>query len=149
MSPTDAQSRVVEPLLPAPGNTRGKGGPPERHPCRLVLDAIFYLVVGGIASAALPHDFLPAKTVYGLYSLCVNTRPGSPSTAPCATWSAYTRAATPPRPLRSSAPRAFAAPTCHGASPAPATGDRVPSRTLGDGGGRHRPECGCRRARPR
>jgi transposase len=65
---TDAQWRVIAPLLPAPGNTRGKGGRPEKHPRRLVLDAIFYLVVGGIAWAQLPHDFPPAKTVYGLYA---------------------------------------------------------------------------------
>jgi transposase len=65
---TDAQWRVVEPLLPTPGNTRGKGGRPEKHPRRLVLDAIFYLVVGGIAWAQLPHDFPPTKTVYGLYA---------------------------------------------------------------------------------
>ena len=70
---TDAQWRVVEPLLPAPGNTRGKGGRPEKHPRRLVLDAIFYLVVGGIAWAQLPHDFPPCKTVYGLYARWVKT----------------------------------------------------------------------------
>jgi transposase len=32
-----------------------------------VLDAIFYLVRGGIAWAALPHDFPPCQTVYGLF----------------------------------------------------------------------------------
>lgn len=46
---TDAQWAVLEPLLPAPGNTAGRGGRPEKR-CRcLVLDAIFYLVRGGIA----------------------------------------------------------------------------------------------------
>ena len=64
---TDAQWAVLEPLLPAPGNAGGRGGRPESHPRRLVLDAIFYLVRGGIAWAALPHDFPPHQTVYGIF----------------------------------------------------------------------------------
>jgi transposase len=64
---TDAQWAVLAPLLPPPGNTAGRGGRPEKHPRRLVLDAIFYLVRGGIAWAALPHDFPPHQTVYGLF----------------------------------------------------------------------------------
>jgi transposase len=67
-SMTDPQWRVVEPLLPAPGNAGGRGGRPEKHPRRLMLDAIFYIVTGGIAWAALPHDFPPHKTVYGLFT---------------------------------------------------------------------------------
>src|SRR3954471_19779903 len=42
-------------------------GRPEKHPRRRVLDAIFYLVRGGIAWAALPAEFPPAKTVYGIF----------------------------------------------------------------------------------
>ncbi|MBW8765366.1 MAG: IS5 family transposase [Geodermatophilales bacterium] len=64
---TDAQWALLEPLLPPPGNTAGRGGRPEKHPRRRVLDAIFYLVRGGIAWAALPAEFPPAKTVYGLF----------------------------------------------------------------------------------
>jgi transposase len=64
---TDAQWRVLEPLLPAPGNTTGKGGCPERHPRRVILDAIFYLVRGGIAWRQLPTDFPPYQTVYGFF----------------------------------------------------------------------------------
>jgi transposase len=70
---TDAQWRVVEPLLPAPGNTGGRGGRPEKHPRRLMLDAIFSIVTGGIAWAALPHDFPPHKTVYGLFARWAKT----------------------------------------------------------------------------
>jgi transposase len=66
-SVTDAQWAVLEPLLPPPGNTRGRGGRPEKHPRRLVLDAIFYLVAGGIAWAAMPREFPPYQTVYGLF----------------------------------------------------------------------------------
>ncbi len=64
---TDAQWTVIEPLLPPAGNTRGRGGRPEKYPRRRMLEAIFYLVRGGIAWAALPHEFPPTKTVYGLY----------------------------------------------------------------------------------
>ncbi|MEW2445942.1 IS5 family transposase [Micromonospora marina] len=61
---TDAQWAIIEPLLPAPGNTGGRGGRPEKHPRRLVLDAIFYLVRGGIAWRQLPVGFPPPTTVY-------------------------------------------------------------------------------------
>jgi transposase len=66
-SMTDAQWALLEPLLPPPGNTGGRGGRPEKHPRRRVLDAIFYLVRGGIAWAALPAEYPPAKTVYGIF----------------------------------------------------------------------------------
>jgi transposase len=66
-SMTDAQWALLEPLLPPPGNTGGHGGRPEKHPRRRVLDAIFYVVRGGIAWAALPAEFPPAKTVYGVF----------------------------------------------------------------------------------
>ena len=55
------------PLLPPPGNTGGRGGRAEKRPRRRVLDAIFYLVHGGIAWAALPKDFPPHQTVYGIF----------------------------------------------------------------------------------
>ncbi|MFC4950060.1 IS5 family transposase [Pseudonocardia sp. GCM10023141] len=64
---TDAQWVILAPLLPPPGNTTGRGGRPEKHPRRLILDAIFYLVRGGIAWAVLPREFPPQQTVYGLF----------------------------------------------------------------------------------
>jgi len=64
---TDAQWRVLEPLLPPPGNTGGRGGRNEKHDRRRVLDAIFYLVRGGIAWRALPREFPPYQTVYGFF----------------------------------------------------------------------------------
>lgn len=66
-STSDAQWTLLEPLLPPPGNTGGKGGRGEKHSRRLVLDAIFYLVSGGIAWRALPHEFPPAMTVYDIF----------------------------------------------------------------------------------
>ncbi|ATY09589.1 IS5 family transposase [Amycolatopsis sp. AA4] len=64
---TDAQWALVEPLLPPPGNITDKGGRPEKHPRRLVLDAIFYLARGGIAWRQMPGDFPPAMTVYDIF----------------------------------------------------------------------------------
>lgn len=64
---TDPEWALLEPLLPPPGNRGGKGGRAEKWPRRLVCDAIFYLVRGGIAWAQLPHDFPPAKTIYDIY----------------------------------------------------------------------------------
>ncbi|MGH3924382.1 MAG: IS5 family transposase, partial [Pseudonocardiaceae bacterium] len=64
---TDAQWAVLAPLLPPPGNTAGRGGRPEKHARRRVLDAVFYLVRGGIPWAALPREFPPYQTVYGLF----------------------------------------------------------------------------------
>jgi transposase len=58
---------VLEPLLPAPGNTRGRNGRREKHPRRLVLDAIFCLIGGGVAGARLPREFLPCRTVYSAF----------------------------------------------------------------------------------
>src|SRR5436305_14002029 len=66
-SMTDRQWALLEPLLPPPGNTGGHGGRREKQPRRRVLDAIFCVVRGGIAWAALPAEFPPAKTVYGVF----------------------------------------------------------------------------------
>ncbi|WP_207386986.1 IS5 family transposase [Frankia sp. Cppng1_Ct_nod] len=66
-SMTDAQWAVLEPLPPPPGNTAGKGGRPEKHPRRTTLDAIFYVVRGGIAWRQLPRDLPPAMTVYDIF----------------------------------------------------------------------------------
>ncbi len=64
---TDAQWGVLEPLLPPPGNTHGRGGRNEKHDRRRILDAIFYLVRGGLAWRALPKEFPPYQTVYGFF----------------------------------------------------------------------------------
>jgi transposase len=64
---TDAQWALLEPLLPPAGNTGGKGGRPEKWDRRLVLDAIFYLVRGGISWRQLPADFPPHQSVYARF----------------------------------------------------------------------------------
>jgi putative transposase len=64
---TDAQWAILAPLLPEPACQRPSGGRPELHHRRAVIDAIFYLVDNGIKWRALPADFPPWRTVYGLY----------------------------------------------------------------------------------
>ena len=54
---TNAQWRVLEPLLPPPGNAAGRGGRNEKHDRRRILDAIFYLARGGIAWRQLPRYY--------------------------------------------------------------------------------------------
>ncbi|MEU7630291.1 transposase [Nocardia sp. NPDC049220] len=46
---TDPEWTPLEPLSPLPGNHAGRGERPEKWPRPLVLDAVFYLVRGGIA----------------------------------------------------------------------------------------------------
>jgi len=82
---TDTEWALLEPLLPPPGNHGGKGGRSEKWPRRLVCDAIFYLVRGGIAWVQLPHDFPPAKTVYDIYRRWTKPVCGNASTTHCGT----------------------------------------------------------------
>jgi len=67
-SVTDAEWAIVEPLLPAPGSTAGRGGRPEKYCRRVIVDAILYIVRGGIAWRQLPVEFPPAGTVYAVFA---------------------------------------------------------------------------------
>ena len=67
-SVTDAQWAILEPLLPAPGSTAGRGGRPEKHCRRAIVDAILYIVRGGIAWRQLPVEFPSAATVYAVFA---------------------------------------------------------------------------------
>lgn len=64
---TDTQWLILHALLPPPGNRTSKGGRPEKHDRRRVLDAIFYLVRGGLAWRQLPAEFPPWQTVYAIF----------------------------------------------------------------------------------
>ena len=57
---SDEQWALIEPLLP-PVN---RGGRPEKHPRRAIVDAILYVVRTGCAWRQLPADFPPWQTVY-------------------------------------------------------------------------------------
>lgn len=61
---TDAQWAILDRLLPDPAWLAGRGGRPETHCRREIVDAIFYLVDNGIKWRALPADFPPWSTVY-------------------------------------------------------------------------------------
>ena len=57
---TDAQWACLEPLLP----DGRPGGRPRAHSLREIIDALRYVLRGGIAWRALPHDYPPWQTVY-------------------------------------------------------------------------------------
>src|SRR6478736_8131791 len=59
-SVTDAQWAILEPLLPSPGSTASRGGRPEKHCRRAIVDAILYIVRGGIPWRQLPVELPPA-----------------------------------------------------------------------------------------
>lgn len=64
---SDAEWAVVEPLLPAPTN-HPRGGRPEKHARRDIVDAILYVVRTGCAWRQLPVDFPPWETVYWYFT---------------------------------------------------------------------------------
>jgi transposase len=64
---SDAEWAVMEPLLPAP-TAHPRGGRPEKHPRRDIVDAILYVVRTGCAWRALPVDFPPWETVYWYFT---------------------------------------------------------------------------------
>src|SRR5215467_14236400 len=64
---TEAEWAVCEPLLPAPAWLAGRGGRPATWCLRDIVDAVRYLTHNGPVWRALPADFPPWRTVYGLY----------------------------------------------------------------------------------
>ena len=64
---TDAEWALIAPLLPVPACQTPAGGRPETHCRRAVVDAIRYVIHNGCVWRALPADFPPWRTVYGLY----------------------------------------------------------------------------------
>lgn len=64
---TDAQWQEVRLLLPVPAWMEGRGGRPEGYCHRVMLDAVFYVVDGGIKWRALPVDFPPWDRVYAFF----------------------------------------------------------------------------------
>jgi putative transposase len=60
---TDAEWRILAPLVPVGGTRPGLGGRPVTYPRRDVVDAIRYLTRTGCQWDALPVDFPPAPLV--------------------------------------------------------------------------------------
>jgi len=61
---SDAAWAKIEPVLP-----KQRTGRPRAHRPREWLDAIWYVLRGGIAWRALPHDFPPWQTVYSYFRM--------------------------------------------------------------------------------
>jgi putative transposase len=61
---SDAEWAIVEPLLPPPA----KDGRNEVHPRREIVNAILYVAHNGCTWRALPKDFPPWTTVYGMFA---------------------------------------------------------------------------------
>jgi transposase len=61
---TDAEWAVIEPLMPEP-NQRER---PRAWLLREIINAIFYVLRGGIAWRLLPRDLPPKSTVYRWFS---------------------------------------------------------------------------------
>ena len=57
---TDAEWALIEPLMPEQ-NERGR---PRQWPAREIMNAIFYVLRGGVAWRLLPNDLPPRTTVY-------------------------------------------------------------------------------------
>jgi transposase len=64
---THAEWALIAPLLPVPACQTTVGGRPEEHSRRVVVDAIRPLIHNGCVWRALPADFPPWRTVYGIY----------------------------------------------------------------------------------
>lgn len=62
---TDAQWRILEPLVPPVR----PGGRPVKHARREIVDAMLYVLRGGISWRSLPHEYPPWQTVYDYFRL--------------------------------------------------------------------------------
>ncbi|MFI6475965.1 transposase [Streptomyces sp. NPDC050516] len=54
---TDAEWAIARDAMPVPAWLEGRGGRPEGYCHRQLVDAVRYLVAGGIAWRAVPADF--------------------------------------------------------------------------------------------
>jgi transposase len=70
---TDAEWALIKPLLPVPACRTARGGRPEKHPRREIVDAIRYIVDNGCKWRAMPHDLPPWRTVYGFFRRWANS----------------------------------------------------------------------------
>lgn len=60
---TDTQWAILEPLVPGPK----PGGRPTKHERREIVDALLYVLRGGISWRSLPHEYPPWQTVYDYF----------------------------------------------------------------------------------
>ncbi len=62
--PTDLTDVQWTQLVPLLIKQSGRTGRPRKHELRSVVDALLYVLRGGISWRALPHDFPPWESVY-------------------------------------------------------------------------------------
>ena len=109
-SVTDAQWAILEPLLAAPGSTAGRGGRPEKHCRRAMVDAILYIAVVSRGGNCRWSSRQPGRC-----PRCSPAGPaagrGSPSSTRCATDCGCGPGGTGARPRRSSIHRRYPPPT--------------------------------------
>lgn len=68
-TPPTPSGPLLEPLLPVPACRTARGGRPEAHPRREIVDAILYIVDNGAKWRSLPADYpAPWRTVYGYFA---------------------------------------------------------------------------------
>jgi putative transposase len=66
---TDAEWALIEPFMPEPCRC----GRASRVPLREIMNAIFYVLRGGVAWRLLPNDLPPRTTVYRWFALWRDT----------------------------------------------------------------------------
>ncbi|MEV0016979.1 transposase [Streptomyces tendae] len=64
---SEAEWGVVRDAMPVPGWLEGRGGQPEAYCHRQMVDAVRYLVAGGITWRAMPGDFPAQERVYAFF----------------------------------------------------------------------------------
>ena len=81
---SDAEWAVIEPLLPAPGWTLGRGGSPGLYCRRDIVNAIRYLTHNGPVWRAMPADLPHWRTVYHYVRTWQETGPPAACMTSCA-----------------------------------------------------------------
>ncbi|MFG2987436.1 transposase [Streptomyces sp. NPDC048258] len=97
---TDAEWALVRDCLPVPLWLEGRGGQPEGYCHRQMLDAVRYLVAGGITWRAMPGGFPAWDRVYAFARRWRVRACSRNCTTGCAAWSARRPAAIRSRPRR-------------------------------------------------
>lgn len=76
---TDAEWAILAPLIPAPK----PGGRPPHHDRRDLVNAMRYVLRGGIAWQAMPHEYPPGIRSITIFGSGSATEPGSRPTRRC------------------------------------------------------------------